>query len=76
MAKYQLQPDYYANAAKPHMEGAPRTSKALFERASGTIGNKPEKQPLQETRSPLRAKIAIGSQQHAPIVNFNPLAML
>ena len=58
------------------MEGAPRTSKALFERASGTTGNKLEKQPLQETRSPLRAKFAIGSQQHAPIVNFNPLAML
>ena len=38
------------------MEGAPRTSKALSERASGTIGNKLEKQPLQETRSPLRAK--------------------
>ncbi len=40
------------------MEGAPRTSRALFERASTTIGNKLEKQPLQETRIPLRAKFA------------------
>ncbi len=41
------------------MEGAPRTSKALFERASGTIGNKLEKHPLLETRSHFRAKFTI-----------------
>lgn len=44
------------------MGGAPRTSKALFERASGTIGNKLEKQPLHETRSHFRNKFAIGKQ--------------
>lgn len=41
------------------MEGAPRTSRALFELASGTTGNKPEKQPLLETRSHFRAKFTI-----------------
>lgn len=44
------------------MEGAPRTSRALFELASGTTGNKPEKQPLLETPSHSRNKFAIGKQ--------------
>ena len=50
------------------MEGAPRTSKALFERASGTIGNKLEKQPLMETPSHLRAKFAICKQMYASTI--------
>ena len=50
------------------MAGAPRTSKALFERASDTTGNKLENHPLLETPSHSRNKFAIGKQIYASTI--------